>query len=383
MKELFPTEIVEYTSENYWIKRHIRSKIIYLVIIGLLIVTICVLPLIYIDLSTQSRGSIRSVNENNSLQSPITAEISQIRLQENQEVKKGDTLIWLKIDAIKVQQERIKEKLSENCSFVSDIQNLLLEHNYNIVTPKYRAEYNQYISKLREQEVNYKQAEKELTVSKKLYQKGVESQFDYNQIESRYQTARSSLSSAKSTFISNWQAEKTRLELENKDLQSELEKLHKEKSQYYIIAPASGRINQYSGILDKNFIIAGQTIAQIVTDQDLIIECYISPSDIGYIHEKQNVNIQMDAFDYRQWGLLSGIVSEIMPDVTMINDQPFFRVRCQMKENFLQLKNGYKGYLKRGMTLTGRFMLTKRSLADLIFDEVDNWLNPKLINHEN
>ena len=383
MKELFPTEIVEYTNENYWTKRHIKSKIIYFVIIILLVVLICILPFIQIDLSTQSRGNIRSVNENNMLQSPITAEVSQIRLQENKEIKKGDTLIWLNTDAINVQMDRIKQKQSENKSFISDIQYLLQGINHGIITSKYRAEHNQYISKLREQEVTYKQAEKELQVSKKLYQKGVESQFDYNQIESKHQTEQSALSSAKNTFISNWQAEKTRLELENKDLQSELEKLYKEESQYYIIAPASGRINQYSGILDKNFIIAGQTIAQIVTNEDLIVECYVTPSDIGYIHEKQSVNIQMDAFDYRQWGLLSGVVYEIMPDVATVNDQPFFKVRCQVKENYLQLKSGHKGYLKRGMTLTCRFMLTKRSLADLIFDKVDNWLNPKLINNEN
>lgn len=383
MNKLFPPEIIQYTNESYWVKRHVKSKIIYWVIIILLVGLICILPFIYIDLSAQSRGNIRSINENNVLQSPITAEISQIRLQENQAVEKGDTLIWLKTDAINIQIKRLNEKLSENKTFISDIQNLLHGYSSQLSSPKYQAEYNQYVSKLREHNIDYKQAENELQVSKKLYEKGVESEFDYNQIDSKYQIAKSTLSSTKSSFQNNWQAEKTRLELDNKDLQSDLDKLYKEKSQYYIIAPSSGRINQYSGILDKNFIIAGQEIAQIVTDQNLIVECYVSPSDIGYIHKNQEINIQMDAFDYRQWGLLSGSVSEIMPDVETINNKPFFRVRCQIQESYLQLENGYKGYLKKGMTLTGRFSLTKRSLANLLFDKVDNWLNPKLISNEN
>jgi HlyD family secretion protein len=62
----------------------------------------------------------------------------------------------------------------------------------------------------------------------------------------------------------------------------------------------------------------------------------------------------------------------------MMNEQPVFRVRCSLDTKFLQLKNGYKGDLKKGMTLTGRFYLTDRSLWQLLFDKVDKWVNPKL-----
>ena len=56
-----------------------------------------------------------------------------------------------------------------------------------------------------------------------------------------------------------------------------------------------------------------------------------------------------------------------------------FRVRCAVKENTLQLKNGYKGMLQKGLTYTARFYLTRRTLWQLLFDKLDNWLNPKTV----
>lgn len=164
-------------------------------------------------------------------------------------------------------------------------------------------------------------------------------------------------------------------------MESQITRLEKDKTQYFILAPISGNIVQYAGVREGNFITAGQTLAQIASDNNLLVECYISPTDIGYIREGQDVNIQIDAFDYRQWGLLHGKVIEIVSDIINIENQPFFKVKCSINKNYMELKNGYKGSLKKGMTLTGRFTLTERSLANLLFDKVDNWMNPKIINN--
>ena len=109
-----------------------------------------------------------------------------------------------------------------------------------------------------------------------------------------------------------------------------------------------------------------------------MIECYVSPTDIGFIKIGQHVNFQLDAFNYNQWGMSSGEVIDISKDIIIVNEQPVFRVRCSLHNKFLYLKSGYEGSLKKGMTLTGRFQLTNRSLWQLMFDKIDNWLNPAL-----
>lgn len=42
----------------------------------------------------------------------------------------------------------------------------------------------------------------------------------------------------------------------------------------------------------------------------------------------------------------------------------------------ISLKNGYTGKLKKGMTLRGVFVVVKRSIFQLLFDSVDDWVNP-------
>ncbi|GAB6120743.1 HlyD family secretion protein [Dysgonomonas termitidis] len=377
MKQLFPAGIVENTVQTHWTKRHSKSKIIYLIIIIGLITTLVSLPFIYIDVSVQSKGTVRSVNENNSIQSAVYAEVAQIAIYENKRVEQGDTLIWLRTDELDEQINRLIEKQIENGLFIRDIDRLV-NGSYSAATPKYQTELAQYRAKLAEQDITLSQAQNEYAVSKELYEKGVEAKYDYQQTESRYKTAGSQKALVKQQQISNWQAERTRLEYENKDLNSELLQLQKRKTQYIITAPVIGNIVQYNGIQAGNFTQTGQSIAQITASDTLLIECYISPIDIGYIEKGQKVQVQADAYNYQQWGLLSGEVTEVLPDIVEMNNQPYFRVRCTMNRNYLELANGYKGYMKKGMSVTGRFYQTRRSLWQLLFDEIDNWMNPKI-----
>jgi HlyD family secretion protein len=92
--------------------------------------------------------------------------------------------------------------------------------------------------------------------------------------------------------------------------------------------------------------------------------------------------MQVDAYNYNEWGLLTGKVSSISSDVFMDNKQPYFKIRCQLDQHSLQLKNGYQGKIKKGMTIQAHFHVAKRSIYQLLYDKTDNWLNPKLLSDE-
>ena len=383
MKQLFPAGIQENSVQTLWVKRHTKTKIIYIIIILVLIVSLCILPFIYVEVSVQSRGIVRTVNEDNAIHSAIYAEIAQINMSENKLVSAGDTLIWLRTDELDEQIDRLEEKQVENAIFIKDLDNLSANFNNHISSPKYQSELTQFRARLAELDVSLQQSLTEYEVSKKLYEKGVEAQFEHLQAESKYKSAKSQKELARQQQISNWQAERTRLEYENRDYHSQLQQLVKRKKQYVITAPVSGNIVQYNGIQAGNFIQTGQTITQISVSDSLMIECYISPADIGYIIKGQKIQVQVDTYNYQQWGLLKGEVREILPDVIEVGDMPYFRVRCVMNRNYLELANGYRGYMKKGMTVTGRFFLAERSLSQLLFDKIDNWMNPKMISDGN
>lgn len=382
MKQLFPIEIQENTIQNHFVKRHTTSKTIYWIILSALIIVSISLPFIVVDVTSQSRSNIRGLSENNNLQSVLYGEVIKTNIHENQFVKAGDTLIWLRLDELEEQLSRLHERVDENDEFIEDLSKLIAG-NYYISTPKYKTQLAEYRGRLAEKNVSLSQSKKEYEVSKILFNKGIEAKFDHEQVESRYEVEKSQTNLLYHQQRNAWEAERTNLEQENKNLYSEIHQAEKRKTQYFIIAPISGNIVQYTGLSVGNFIVPSHTIAQITSADNLLVECYVSPNDIGYIDVNQKIKLQVDAFNYQQWGLLDGEVTEVISDVVQIENQPYFRVRCSLDKHYLELPNGYRGNLKKGMSATARFFLTRRSLAQLLFDKIDNWVNPKIVYNGN
>lgn len=374
---IFPPEIISNSIENHFVKHNTTSKVIYLTVLVVIITSIILLPYISVDITTQARGIIRTPFENNALQTVVYAEVKKVYISENSDVSMGDTLLLLNSDKIDEQIKRNREKTEENKNYIHDITNLL-SSNTILKTAKYIAEYNYYKSLLAEQKSVVDQLKYEFQLSETLYKKLITPKQEYLQNKTKYESALEKMNNIQKQFVSNLENEKARLEIENNEITSSITQLEKEKSNYTIKAPHSGSIIQYSGVSVGSFISPGQTIAYISNTDNLIVECYLSPTDIGFIKKGQNVVFQLDAFNYNQWGMANGIVDEISNDIITINDKPIFRIRCSLNQKYLQLKNGYKGKLKKGMTLTGRFYLTERTLWQLLFDKVDDWMNPKI-----
>ena len=379
MSQLFPPEIIENTVECYHARISTRSKAIYGLILLMILLVLVSLPLVEVDISSQSRGLIRSPYENTTIQSALYGEVISYRMLENKTVKKGDTLIILNSDKLNEQMALANKKIQENDLFISDIACLLSSKYSQLLTPKYHGEYYRYQAKLNEQQISVNYLKKELATQKTLVDQRVISNFEYLQSKNNYEKANEQLKALEQDYQTNWVAEQTTLNQQNIELASNIKQLEKEKNQYVILAPLSGTLVQVAGFQKGNFISPSQNLAYISSNKVVLAECYISPSDIGYIQQHQPVTFQFDAFNYHDWGMIHGKVSQLLNDVVLIDQKPMFRVRCVLDKNSLQLKNGYQGNIQKGLTFTARFQLNRRSLWQLLFDKVDNWLNPKLL----
>jgi hypothetical protein len=380
MPHIFPPEIIEFSAEKYYSQFRIRSKIIYSAVLFFVTLAILLLPVIKIDISTQSRGIVRTPTENTLIQSPIYGEVDYYDLYENKSVSKGDTLIVFNVDQPDEQVRHNLEKKAQNDLFISDLMGMIQKRRPQ--TLKYAAIYKQYLVRKNDQKIEIDFLQKDLDVSGKLFEKGIIPEFEYLTLKNNLGKAKSVLSNIEEEFLVSWQIEQTNLEIENQNLMSNVIQLEKNKRNYVIIAPVSGTLIQVAGFHIGNFIGPNQAIAYISSADSLLVECYVSPSDIGFIEKEQDVVFQVDAFDYREWGLIEGEVIEIVKDVVSISNRPMFRVRCKLDSTCLYLKNGYQGCLQKGMSVTGRFHLTRRSLWQLLFDKMDNWMNPKIISNE-
>jgi multidrug resistance efflux pump len=378
MKTIFPKEIIDHTTEAHFAKFNSNIKIIYLLVIVLLIAGVLALPVVNVPITQQGRGTIRSLNENNNVISAIYGQIAENRLRENLQVIKGDTLLILNVQKLDNELKSLGSRLDLNNEYRKDLEILINSSSKSLQTFLYQNEIEEYKQNLIELDADIKQKKRDFELNKTLYEKEVVAKVDFQNIEYALQQTRQNKDMYVKQKNLKWQTSLRDLVNENMDLESRIIQNNKEKQNYVITAPIPGSITHFTGIQSGNFLAPGQTICQISPASGLIVECYLSPSDIGYIRKDMSVNFQMDAFNYNQWGLGNGRVLEISPDIFQQENNAYFKVRCSLDQKHLILKNGYEGNLTKGMSLTARFQVTERTLFQLLYDKVDDWLNPRL-----
>lgn len=118
------------------------------------------------------------------------------------------------------------------------------------------------------------------------------------------------------------------------------------------------KINTVGGVVN-----AGQDIMTIVPlDDKLLVEAYINPRDVAFIHPGLPAVVKISAYDYAIYGGLDGKVTLISPD-TMSNqartdqlkldpNQVYYRILVQTDGNNLKDKNGKSLPIIPGMIAT-------------------------------
>jgi HlyD family secretion protein len=383
--QLFPPEVLENTAEAYLPHVSVKSQLIYTTFILTILAGLAASPFIYVDISVQSLGLIRTVSEKTELRPMVSGKIQSIKVAENQSIKSGESLIQLSSEDLDTKIRLNQFQQAEKRQFIADLRQLIqIEHSnlfgdYTTNTPLYTQQLNTFRATIQENQFFQKKVKKELDTDRYLYKEKVltmreidSKEYDYTKLKAEYET----------TFnrqLSQWQADLNQYGIELSQLMSENRQLQEQKSLYTIKAPVGGTIQQMAGRYEGSYLQAGETLGIISPDSSLLAEVYISPQDIGFIKKAMPVNIQMDAFNYNEWGMIKAQVLDISNDVTVLQERPVFKVKCSLSKTSLKLKNGYTAYLKKGMSLRARFIITRRSLYQLLYDNVDDWLNPKTL----
>jgi membrane fusion protein, peptide pheromone/bacteriocin exporter len=356
-----------------------KSISIYLVVLVAIVTLLALLPIIKLDISSQSRGIIRSKTDNVPLTTIVSGRVTWVALRNNSFVKKGDTLIKIAKEALTT-QKKTQDTLSNSASLLlQDLSSLLQGKTSNLRTAAIREDFYKFQSQKNELQSKVSQAELIYNRNKSLFDKGVIAKAEYDKYTYELRFANEALQSVVNQQKSAWENQKRDLKTQINNLNGTVAKIEVEENNYVLLAPMSGTIENFSGLQIGSFINAAQTIANISSIDNLIVETTVLPNDIGLIKNNQKVKFQIDAFNYNQWGLLEGKVIDIDKNITLQENQAFFKVRCSLNTKTMRLKSGYTTQVSKGMTLTTRYVITRRSLFDLLFDKVDDWLNPKLI----
>lgn len=385
MKTIFPAAVIEQSSEYYQRKIAVRTKIIYLGTLAFLSLTLLSLPFIQVDLSVQARGTFQSALERNEVFVPVSGRVHHIQFRENDKVQKGDLLAEIEAAQLDLELQGYEQRIGLLQDFLVDLKrlnsiNLPLEAlglPGSFRSDVYAAAYYEFSFGYENLKANLDKITRDFERNKLLYQSKVISFTEFDEAKLKYEQAVYSLELHIKKQKAQWKQQASNYANELQQLENKVRLVNDQKTHYKIIAGVSGTLMNVKNIKEGDYVFSNQKIGEISPDTTLLAIVYVAPKDVGFIKPGQPVSFQVDAFNYNDWGLAKGKVMEIGDDLSLVDQlQVAFRGVCSLDQTQLTLKNGYKGQLKKGMTFNGRFQVARRSLFQLLFDKVDDWINP-------
>lgn len=377
--QIFPKEIIDNTIQSYIPKNGVKSKAIYGFLLTITLVAICALPFIKIKVYTNAQGLVKPSKERIAITSLNSGKVLFSSIKSNKYVEKGDVLLIIENNVLNEQISLVTYDIERLSTQIKDLEYLLDQkgiQNDSIQSPKYQKEYFQFLEISFEHITKIKKLKIDFERNQKLLDKGVIAKAEFENIKLEYDLALNAFNQFKKQQLNKWESSLTKLRNDLEITQNKSSQYQENKKEYVVTAPVSGSLVNPMGIERGSVVSSGTMLAEISPDTELLAECYVSPLDIGLIDKSKPVNFQIDAYNYNQWGLATGKILEISQDIELVNEQPTFKMKCQLNEDFLELKNGARGTIKKGMTFNARFELTERTLYQLLYDKVDDWMNP-------
>ena len=147
-----------------------------------------------------------------------------------------------------------------------------------------------------------------------------------------------------------------------------------------ILSPMNGRIKSIQINTIGGVVQAGQEIMTIVpTEDNLLIEAYVRPADVAFLHPDQKAVVKISAYDYAIYGGLDGKVENISPDtlrderrgntpVADVADEAnsYYRVLVRTNENNLTTPDGRVLPIIPGMTATVEMLTGRKTVLQYL-----------------
>ncbi len=358
-----------------------RSYTLYWAVLFMVIAALIALPLVHSTIAISSQGITRPITERTEVKSVIGGVIDTIYYQEGSSIKKGVTILRIKDRITKGKLIYNNFEINQHQAFIHDLRLLTLGEPKDsliplLFAPLYKEQLSRYLHQRVEQEANLRKATEELNINTTLFNKNVLTRKELFDTQTAFDKAGASYKAFIVEQQTAWQQDLAKYNLELSQYKNEQTQVHNDASFYEIKAPATGTVQGINNRYTGGLLQQGETLCTISPDGNLVGECYTSPKDIGLIKIGQKVRFQVDAFDYNYFGVLTGKVISVDNDFTVINNNTVFKVRCAFDSTQLHLKNGYSGHLQKGLTFQARFIIGERTLWQLLWDKIDDWLNP-------
>lgn len=340
------------------------------------------LPIIKVDVGVRGLGVIRPVTEIVEVRSPVSGQIQTWLAEENKLIRHGEIFALLDAPGLNEQLRFNKARQIQLESYITDLELLqkadsaAFDASLPLTSSFYQQSFREIQHRLSNQKIKTNQLRAVFERKNFLYKRDAGSLTAMEEARIAVDDAIVQYKLIIKQQKLAWKNDKLMRQNELEQLKSEHTRIRQQKDHLKIRSPVSGTLQNVNRLYQNHFVYHNQVLAEISPDTTLVAEIYISPVNIGLLRKEMPVRIRIDTYNHNHWGTISGEIITISGDIQIQDGQPFYRVTSSLDQSYLVLSNGVKGEIKKGMTLSARFIINRRSLFQLLYDKMDDWLNP-------
>lgn len=395
----------------------------YWVILLGVVAGLVALPLVDVDVTVRAPGLVRPATDRTELKAPAGGRIAAVMARDNDRVAAGQPLVAFATADLDERLDRNRALQREQTALIEDLDTLSTAANVRVavaagervgvavdippavagagaaiepppeIRPGLRTaalgqEFAEFLVQMDSNRLAEAKGRVELARASALAAKGIATQRELDDARYAVERTRAEGRLLVQQALTRWQARQRDGVTSLAALVSEEKRLAEERGFAVVRAPVAGTVQGLLGLAAGGYVAPGQALGAVSPDDRLLVEVLVSPRDIGLVRVGQAVNLQVDAFHYTQWGLLRGEVAAIAADLNSVggnggasgaeaSSSAFFKVSVAPGATTLRLPNGVAGELRKGLTLTARFRVARRTLLQLLYDDVSAWLDPQ------
>lgn len=359
------------------------TRLFYISLILIVLFGLAMLPFCYVNVITRTEGIIRPFQERTVVRSLMSATIQSVHCKDGDPVEKGDTLVVFQQLNHAAQKMYTSQKI-ENCiKLISDLKLLTQPEvwkdstiNNRLQTAVYRSQYLHFYDQLQEKNILSKKLQKDILLYDPLLREKVIAPNEFADMGFQLLQASAVFQSQISRQMSQWQQELIEQQKLLSEFETEKRNLLSNAQSYVVKAPITGTVLMQEPLYAGSSVLPSGELLSISPAQDLIVECWMSPSDMVTIFRGQTITYSIPEIRNQMSTILQGKVISIAEDYTLVNNKPMFRIKCSLDQTRVRLQNGFSYLLSRGVLLETRFVLARKSYWELLYQQLYDWFNP-------
>ncbi|PID66271.1 MAG: hemolysin secretion protein D [Gammaproteobacteria bacterium] len=311
---------------------------------------------------TRGQGSVIPSSREQIIQSLDPGILSEMLVKEGDVVEKGQVLLRLddtrSSAVLRESQEKVKNLEAITARLTAEAYDQPLVFSEDLPEKLKKRERTFYSAKkksLRESLTSLTKSkallDREIRITAPMVAKGAMSEVELLRMKRQSSELQLQIMERKNNYITQANDELVKVQSELAQARENMAVHADPVERAYIRAPLKGivkniRVNTIGGVIS-----AGQDIMEIVPlDDELIVEAYISPRDVAYVHPGMDAVVKLTAYDYAIYGGLDGKVVLLSPgalrdekrpsDLNLNPNEAYYRVLVKTEKNTLTDRNG-------------------------------------------